>query len=686
MPQANTQTETRDMPTLFREAQLVPATYNEADNTVEVIWTAGARRRAYDWYSDTVYEEELLVSSEAVDMSRFEAGVVQVLDGHRVYGGVAAILGVAQRGWIDGGQGRAVLRLSQREELAGIVADIRAGIIRAISFGYSVQRYEITRAQDRTDGVNLPLYRATLWTPQEISFVTVPADPAAQTRAEHGSSTPQGGPPRGGRPCTFVRAAAPLPPPTSEHNMPQENTQHGGTSQNDASRQEAGAPPAGDAAQQAAAAAEAERQRSADITALCQRHGVANLAADLIRSGQTMDQACRAVLDERARLDEAGGGHRNVRVETMGDEHSTRMAGIEEAMLHRVDSRTQLTDNGRQYRSLTLLELGRELLTARGINTRGMNKLQVATEMLFGRSAGMQGTTDFTLITSNIANRRMRSAYDELPGTYRTWARQAPDAPDFKNMTVVQMSAAPELMRTNEHGEFTYGTVKDAGETYGLLSYGRLIGFTRQAIINDDMRAFDRIVTAFGYSAQRLENRLVYAQLTGTANMADGAPLFHADKHKNLGTGAATALSLDALSNGRKAMRKQVGLAGEKLNLAPCCLIIPTDLETLAFQLTSANYVPAKHGDINEFRSGGRAQLEPVCEALLDDLSATAWFLVASSTAVDTVEYCFLDGATGPVIESQVKFESEGIAIRCRHDFAAKAIDHRGFYKATGVA
>ena len=78
-----------------------------------------------------------------------------------------------------------LVRLTQQvvDERAvdSIVADIRAGVIRAISFGYSVQRYEITRAQDRTDGINVDLYRAVRWTPQEISFVTVPADAGAGT-------------------------------------------------------------------------------------------------------------------------------------------------------------------------------------------------------------------------------------------------------------------------------------------------------------------------------------------------------------------------------------------------------------------------------------------------------------------------------------------------------------------------
>jgi hypothetical protein len=100
MSTAEATIERRDIALQQRVATIVPQTFNDADNTVEVVWTAGARRRAYDFWSDTVYDEELAVDAESVDMSRFEAGVVQVLDSHRVYGGVDAILGGAERAWI----------------------------------------------------------------------------------------------------------------------------------------------------------------------------------------------------------------------------------------------------------------------------------------------------------------------------------------------------------------------------------------------------------------------------------------------------------------------------------------------------------------------------------------------------------------------------------------------------------
>ena len=596
--------------------------------------------------------------------------------------GVNAILGIATRGWIDGGAGKATLQLSSRDSVAGIVQDIQDGVIRAISFGYSVERYEITRAQDRTDGVNLPLYRAVRWTPQEISFVTVPADPNAQTRGQAGA--PQQGQPPRGLPCEFVRAAAAHH--QQERSMPQAQTEEVTTTGNApaASSAQAAAPAAAPAADAQRAAADIA-QRAADISELCTRHGQPQLAAKFIREGASLDQARAGLLDELARRDGAAGGHLNVRgIETVQDEMQTRLNGVLEMLMPRVAARSKLTDNGRQYRGMSLLEVGREMLSWHGVNTRGLDKMTLATRILTFRSAGMHGSSDFSSLMSNVATKRLRNGYDENPGTYTRWARRAPNAPDFKSMSVVQLSAMPDLLQVNEHGEFKYGALSDGAETYALLTYGRIVSLSRQAVINDDLRAFDRLVAGFGASAARLENRTVYAQLTANAAMADTVALFHAT-HGNLGTGAGSALQFSALSTARAAMRLQKGKQNEELNLAPSFLIVPAALEQTAYQLTSSQYTPAVKAEVNEFRQGGRTALDPVVEPILDANSATKWYLAAQNSQVDTVEYCYLDGAEGPVIESEIGFEVDGISFRCREDFAAKVIDHRGLYRADGA-
>jgi hypothetical protein len=667
------------MPVMNRAATLVPTTFNEADNTVDLVWTTGASVLRYDWYNDTQYDEELVVTAEAVDMSRFDAGVVQVIDNHRVNGGVASILGVAVRGAIENGEGKATVRLSVRPEMAGIVADIKAGIIRSISFGYRVIRYEIIPPNARTDGGKIPLYRAVAWQPYEISFVTVPADPDANTRSA----------PQNGHPCEFItRAPAQSSQPLLEDPMTTATTTGAPTTApTDATRNTPAPAPVAPAptADPVALAAQEAATRAADITELCTRHNVSNLAVSLIRANSTIDQARAAILDERVRLDAAGGGMRNVRVETVRDEHQTRLNGISEAIMHRVNSRAELTDNGRQYRGMSLIEVGRDLLESCGVNTRGMDRLTLATNMLSFRSGGMMTTSDFANLFANVANKRLRQAYEENPGTYQMWARRAPNAPDFKNMSVVQLSGAPDLLQTNEHGEFKYGGMTDGAEAYKVLTFGRIVSLSRQSIINDDLRGFDRLVAAFGGSAARLENRLVYSQLTANANLADALALFEGTTHKNLASGAGSALQFSALTTARAAMRVQKGMQGEELNLTPSYLIVPAALEQTAYQLTSSNYVPAKQADVNEFRTGGRTSLEPIVEPVLDANSTTTWYMASNSNQVDTVEYCYLDGAEGPVIETQAGFEVDGLSYKCRLDFASKAIDYRGLYKAVGA-
>jgi hypothetical protein len=663
MPQASTQL----MPLQVRAAQIEPTSFDEAARTVDVVFTTGAQVVRYDWRNDRAYDEELVVSAEAIDLSRMNAGA-SVLNTHGQYD-LRDVIGVVQRAWIDGAEGRATVRMSERPEMAGIVADVRSGVIRHISAGYSVQRMEMVPPEARTDGGTRWLYRATRWQPAEISFVPVPADAGSGTRSQ---------PSQGEQPCEFItRAAAQT---TQEETMPQAIEQ-GGTPTTAAASPAIETRAAAPAAPVAAVVVDnsaALLARTAEISEMCARHGVANLAPGLIRSGADVSAARAAVLDELAREDAAAGGHRNAapRIETVRDQMAVRLAGVEQAIMHRLSPVQTLDDNGRQYRGMSLLELGRDFLEAHSVNTRGMDRMTLAGTMLTHRSGGMHGTSDFASLFANVATRRLRNAYEENPGTYAMWARRAPNAPDFKNINVVQMSGAPDLLQVNEAGEFKYGTVSDAGASYNVITYGRIVSLTRQAIVNDDLRAFDRLATAFGFAARRLENRLVYAQLTGAA---------YSTENGNLQTGAGAALQASSLAAARTAMRKQKGLNGEELNLAPAYLIVPASLEQTAYQLTSSNYVPATTSAVNEFRAGGRTAVEPIVEPVLDASSATAWYAAANSSAVDTVEYCYLDGAEGPVVESKNGWEVDGVEYKCRLDFAAKAVDFRGLHRSAGA-
>jgi len=55
------------------------------------------------------------------------------------------------------------------------------------------------------------------------------------------------------------------------------------------------------------------------------------------------------------------------------------------------------------------------------------------------------------------------------------------------------------------------------------------------------------------------------------------------------------------------------------------------------------------------------------------------------NSLIDTVEYAYLDGNEGVYTETQMGYEIDGVQIKARHDFAAKAIDFRGLYKNNGA-
>lgn len=622
----------REFPMQARQASFQPATLNEADRTVELVWTTGASVRRMDYWTGRVYYEQLSLDPEAVDLSRLNGGA-PLLNSHASYD-LSDVLGVVERAWLEGDEGRAVVRFSARDEVAPILADVKAGIIRNVSVGYAVRKYQIEEG-------DIPVYRAIDWEPMELSLVSIPADAGAGTRALPSS------------PCEFfTRAAA----QTSQERVMPEITP---------------AAPAADLDAIRAEAAIVERSRVSEITKLCERHGVADLREGLVNNGTSLDNARAAILEAVAARDAGGTAPRLPHVQTLVDETDTRREAVENAILHRAaPGRIKLTDAGRQYRGMSLIEMGRDLLEKTGENTRGMDKLQLAQRAL--------ATSDFPIILANVANKTLRAGYEAAPQTFKPFTKQT-SAPDFKTIQRSQFGDAPTLKKVNEHGEFTVGTIGEGKESYQLATYGRIVSITRQTIINDDLGAFADLPAKFGRAAADLESDIVWGIITANAAMNDTVALFHANHGNLAGTGGA--ITVATLAAARAAMRKQTSIDGNPINVAAAYLLVPAAVELVAQQYTSADFVSAKSSDINPFKG----TLQVIAEPRLDANSATAWYLAADPMQIDTIEYCYLEGNEGVYIETRNGFEVDGLEIKARLDFAAKAIDHRGLYKNAGA-
>ncbi|KFI28163.1 prohead protease/major capsid protein fusion protein [Paenirhodobacter enshiensis] len=342
-----------------------------------------------------------------------------------------------------------------------------------------------------------------------------------------------------------------------------------------------------------------------------------------------------------------------------------------EALFARSHPEHQLSPEARQFAHMSVTDMARASLERAGLSTRGLSNDTILT-----RALGMHTTGDFSAILDNTANREVRRGYEAAPSGVRQLARQS-TARDFRAKSSVAMGDFGTLSKVNEAGEFTYGTIGAAPESYKLDTYGKIFAISRQAMVNDDLGAFTAIPNKLGAAAADFEANVLFDCVNKNPVMADGKTVFHAD-HGNLAEVAdpPEALSLTTIAARRLAMRKQTSPGGVLINATPRFLMVGPELETEAEQLlTQIN--ATKTADVNPF-----SNLSLIVEPRLTGLE---WYLAADPAVIDGLEYAYLEGAPGPQVETRTGFEVDGVEFKIRLDFGAGWLDFRGWQKDLGA-
>ena len=205
---------------------------------------------------------------ESADLSRLNDGA-PLLYNHDP----DRMIGVVERAWVDGEKkrGYAKVRFSRNKFAQEVLQDVRDGILRGVSFGYSIDKME-----EREDGLV-----ATNWSPYEVSLAVIPADPTvgvgrsleiddSDVNVEVERSL------QDADPDTAASTASPV-------NTVTEEVMESTTTDVEVIRSEA---------------VEAERTRIASINKLGERHNLSDLARELISGGQSVDEARAAVLEK----------------------------------------------------------------------------------------------------------------------------------------------------------------------------------------------------------------------------------------------------------------------------------------------------------------------------------------------------------------------------------------------------
>lgn len=438
-------------------------------------------------------------------------------------------------------------------------------------------------------------------------------------------------------------------------------------------------PPAPVMTAEAAVAAERQRVRA-----------IREMAAPFLESGRVMAADLDALIDQGLTAETAASrllATMAAREPTLSrsparitrDEGETRVEGMIGALMGDTSGPAEM------FKGLRIKRLAQELAgPSRSFNETETVRRGMASMALM--SGGALGVTDFSYITTQVLGRSLLAAYQAAPAKWTAVCGAPISAADFRDIYAVRFGGDFQLRAVQANGEYENASLSDETEGLKVTRFGRTINLTFEAVINDDMGAFQRIPREFAMAARNLESSSVWGLFrNNTALKSDATALFHAN-HGNL-AGSGTVIAATSVAAGRAAMWKQKALGRKStdddfISVEPDRLIVPPALEIAALQFVTAT-TPATDGTVNPYKSSLTPIVVPHLGAAAANGSDTAWYLVSS--ALPPIQHAYLDGYNAPTVVTVEGRNPDVVTMNARHIFGAAPVDFRGSYKNPGA-
>ena len=614
--------------------------------------------------------------------------------------------------------------VSDSRDAADIIAQGKAGADWQLSIGADVKECELVKGSREVNGqeVEGPFYHIKKSTLREVSVVAVGADAhtnmkvnakfnlvnqegeamnnKSETKSVSAVSAPNDAVPPEKKPEPEQKPGNPANKPGEPANKPGEPEKKPDNAEKKPGQAAAEATPpaiqasAGDVAATAREAAQnavkAERERISAIQAICDGE-FPEIEREAIAGGWTPEVVTKKVLETiRA---ERPAANVSISVKTAPEGGELRKT-IEAAMCLRVGvSADQLeksygartVEAGMAEMDMPLKQLLIECMKLDGIPySRGFDNETIRAAF---SSVSLPG------ILSNVANKKLLQSYEAQPIIAMKLCSTG-DLNDFKENDRFRLTDVGDLLPIAADGEIKDGGLIEESAKNQLDTYGKKFCLTRKMIINDDLGAFMKVPTAMGNRAARLIDQLFFSRLLSNPAQADGKALFSTN-HKNLLSGASSALSSDSLKKAIQLFLDQVDADGQPISVEPKYLLVPTALKHLAIELTQGATL---------IMSGTDNAVRPALNVLSDEnlqvisspylgnsayegSSQTGWYLFGDPKTVDTWEIGFLKGKRTPTVErGETDFNTLGLWFRVYFDLGVREQDHRGMVKANGAA
>lgn len=560
--------------------------------------------------------------------------------------------------------------VSDGEAASGIVAQCKAGADWQLSIGADVRESELVKADREVNGqtATAPFYLVSKSVLREVSVVAVGADQSTRMRvsASFNMMHPE-----------HVKGED----MEENKNTPVAATAAKPLDQNDIE----------EAAKAAAeGAVTAERSRVSAIADICKGE-FPEIEREAVKCGWTPQETTAKVLAALRAARPAAGVNVIVRDRPEGAE--TR-ATIEAALCLRggISPDTleksygaKTVEAGGKAMDMPLKEVLHACLDMEGI-AHGRTVDNETIRAAFS-------TVSLPGILSNVANRKLLDSYRAQPVIAQRLCTSG-DLSDFKESERFRLTDVGDLLPVAPDGEIKEGGISEEAAKNQIDTYGKKFCLTRKMIINDDLGGFMRVPAAMGNRAARLIDQLFFARLLKNPAQPDGKALFSA-AHKNLLTGASSALSAESLKKAIQIFLDQTDSDGQPISVEPRILLVPTALKHLAIELTKgATLMVAGSTDkvVPALNVLADENLQVVsspylANAAYDGASAAAWYLFGQPGQVDTFEIGYLAGRRTPTVErGETDFNTLGLWFRVYFDVGVREQDHRGMVKANGQA
>ena len=313
-------------------------------------------------------------------------------------------------------------------------------------------------------------------------------------------------------------------------------------------------------------AIQAERQRTADIMALCRQTGMD--AEEYIRSGATMDTVRAAAVDFLIQHNGPVGARMS---DNSREQDNFRQAAVDGLLMRSGMEVERPSENAEQMRGLSLRDLAIECMAREGLGTTA-SLLRMSKDDLWNMACRQffNPTAAFPAILDNTIRKAIVQRYQAVPTTFQVWTTKG-SVTDFKPTKDHEYLAggAGEFLRVGEGGELKHDTPQtELLPQRQVATYGRQFSMTREAFINDDVGFITQVPGMYAASAKRTINKQVYSILFNNPTIFDGVALFHANHNNLITTGAAPSIeTLQAIMI--KLLNQKDPLRGQHYGAAP---------------------------------------------------------------------------------------------------------------------